>query len=101
VARIKDQDFSDPQDVSVLAFEAVVKAVGVREKPNPTNKAPSPTPHKSYPLSLSGRKAGTVKRTKTGIALTLEDSPFADWVEIEAQKILNDLHARWLQRSED
>jgi ParB family chromosome partitioning protein len=101
VARIKDQDFSDPQDVSVLAFDAVVKAVGVREKPKPTNKAPSPTPHKSYPLSLSGRKAGTVKRTKTGIALTLEDSPFADWVEIEAQKILNDLHARWLQRSED
>lgn len=85
-------------DVSVLAFEAVAKAVAKAGKPA---KIPSPVPSAGYALRIDGRRGGTVRRTGKGVSIELSGGDFADWVEAEAQDLINGLHARWKQRTED
>ena len=89
----------DPSEVSTKAFEAVEAyvAAGLRSKAakTPASKAPQ------RGLKIGGKRAGSVKRTNAGLALTLNNGPFADWVENEAQDLVEELHARWLQRRED
>lgn len=87
------------EDPSVLAFEAVAKVVGKSAPRAP--KPPSPAPSSSVALKLGGRRGGTVRRTAKGVAITLENGAFADWIETEAQELIEELHARWRQRSED
>lgn len=86
---------------SVLAFEAVHDAVSRAAAPAPATKAPSPNPPSSHALKIDGRRGGTVKRTSKGLSIELGNGDFADWVEAEAQTLINDLHARWKARTED
>lgn len=87
----------DPSDISVAAFEAVERAV-IRAVPKVV--AP-PAPQKSRPLKIGGKRGGSIKRTGKGIAITLSDSAFTDWVEAQAQDLITELHQRWQQRIED
>lgn len=87
------------EDPSVLAFEAVSRAVGT--PPGTTTKPASPAPSSSFALKLGGRRGGSVKRTTKGLSISLEGGAFADWVEAEAQELIEELHARWLQQAED
>ncbi|WP_299870182.1 plasmid partitioning protein RepB [uncultured Roseobacter sp.] len=87
------------EDPSVLAFEAVAKAVGKSARTEA--KPPSPARSSSFALKLAGRRGGSVKRTAKGLSISLENGAFADWVEAEAQELIEELHGRWLQRSED
>jgi ParB family chromosome partitioning protein len=87
-------------DPSVLAFDAVMKAVGDPGKPQ-NAKAPSPARARRRTLTVAGHSGGSVQRTAKGLAITLKDGAFADWIEAEAQTLIDDLHARWLQRGED
>jgi ParB family chromosome partitioning protein len=86
-------------DPSVRAFEAVMKAVASQ------SSAPSPaaaTSHRrSSPLSVGGDKGGAVRRSAKGVSIDLDDGAFATWVETHAQDLINELHARWLERAED
>lgn len=86
------------QDTSVLAFEAVAKAVSRPPAPpaRAASKAPAP-----LPLKAGGRKAGVLRRTIRGVSIDLDAGGFADWVEAEASEIINELHARWNKRTED
>jgi ParB family chromosome partitioning protein len=84
-------------DPSLLAFDAVVRAVGQ----TPGDKPLSPAPARSRTLKIAGNRGGTLRRTAKGVTISLDDSSFADWVESEAQELINDLHARWLQRGEE
>ncbi|MGR3376003.1 plasmid partitioning protein RepB [Salipiger abyssi] len=91
-----------PEDVSVAAFEAVLKAVSASPAPRrsaaqSTGKA-APAKH---PITIGGRKAGSVKRTAKGLAIDLDEPGFADWLEAEAQEVIEELHARWRTRAED
>ncbi len=90
-------------DLSVEAFEAVMKATGEMVKkhasPAPTS-APASVTH-SYALVLNGQRGGMVKRTAKGLNISLQDGAFADWVEAEAQDLIEELHARWRQRAEE
>ena len=97
VANVIEDGHAD--DPSVLAFDAVLDAVGER----PPRKRPKPTgpTHPARPLSVAGRQQGMVRRTDKTVTLALNNGPFADWVEEEAQDLITDLHARWLQRRED
>ncbi|MCV6584245.1 MAG: plasmid partitioning protein RepB [Marinibacterium sp.] len=94
----------DPADLSVLAFEAVEKAVQSLRPARPTTP-PSPAargvPTHSRVLRLGGQRGGSVKRTKTGITISLDQGAFADWVEGEAEQLIEDLHAQWIKRAED
>lgn len=84
-------------DPSVQAFEAVSKAVASAVKPA---KDPSPSATASVPLRIDGKRGGTLKRTAKGVAIELANSEFADWVEAEAQGLIEELHERWQRRSE-
>ncbi len=102
VALIEDGDRPLPDvDVSVLAFEAVVEAVG-----KPTSLPPeAPKPRKkkapARPLTASGLRVGSLRRSARGVSIDIEEKAFADWIEAEAEELIKDLHARWSQRSED
>ncbi|NIZ13196.1 ParB/RepB/Spo0J family partition protein, partial [Phaeobacter sp. HF9A] len=86
------------QDPSVSAFDAVMKAVG---SPPAPKAAPSKPRNPARPLTIAGSRSGSVKRTAKGVQIDLADSAFASWVEAEAEELIEELHARWLQRSED
>lgn len=86
------------EDASTEAFEAVAQAVG--PSPAPAAQKPVRQPA-SRPLTLGGRKAGSVKRTARGLTLNIDDRGFADWLDAQAPQIIQELHARWTSEAED
>ncbi|RYG89955.1 plasmid partitioning protein RepB [Loktanella sp. IMCC34160] len=97
VAMVVDEG-APVDDPSVLAFNAVAKTVEKSLKPA---KAPSPAPSPSIALAIDGHLGGTLRRTAKGISIELNKGDFADWIESQAHEIIQDLHERWKQRSED
>lgn len=91
-------DVASTNDPSIQAFLAIEKAVTKAIKPA---KSPSPTPPSSVPLKIGGKRGGTVKRTAKGLSIELAGGDFADWVETQVHDMIEDLHERWKQRSED
>ncbi|MDH4541828.1 plasmid partitioning protein RepB [Sulfitobacter faviae] len=91
-------DIASTNDPSIQSFLAVEKAVTKAIKPA---KSPSPAPPSSVPLKIGGKRGGTVKRTAKGLSIELADGDFADWVETQVHDMIEDLHERWKQRSED
>src|SRR6056297_3646360 len=91
-------DIASTNDPSIQAFLAVEKAVTKAIKPA---KSPSPAPPSSVPLKIGGKRGGTVKRTAKGLSIELAGGDFADWVETQVHDMVEDLHERWKQRSED
>ncbi|WP_417244081.1 plasmid partitioning protein RepB [Celeribacter sp.] len=99
VALVTEDRVPDPTDVSVAAFQAVEAAVG---KAVAQSAAPSPArATKAQPIRIGGQRGGSIKRTTKGITLSLQGGGFADWVEAEAQELIDELHTRWLRRVED
>ncbi|OAN76971.1 plasmid partitioning protein RepB [Sulfitobacter sp. EhC04] len=102
VAMVIDDASAEPNEVSVRAFEAVFDAAGVPERPTRKPKAPPARPRKlSVNLTVDGRTAAKLVRSSRGVSLDLEKGPFADWIEAQGQPLIEELHARWLQRGED
>lgn len=102
VAMVVDDATAEPNDVSVKAFEAVLKAAEPAE--TPAKKAvPSPTGARKLSVNLTagGKTAGKLVRSAKGVSFDLENGPFADWMEAQGQDLIEELHARWLQRRED
>ena len=91
-------DIASTNDPSIQTFLAVEKAVTKAIKPA---KSPSPAPPSSVPLKIGGKRGGTVTRTAKGLSIELADGDFADWVETQVHDMIEDLHERWKQRSED
>lgn len=91
-------DIASTNDPSIQTFLVVEKAVTKAIKPA---KSPSPAPPSSVPLKIGGKRGGTVKRTAKGLSIELADGDFADWVETQVHDMIEDLHERWKQRSED
>lgn len=91
-------DIASTNDPSIQTFLAVEKAVTKAIKPA---KSPSLAPPSSVPLKIGGKRGGTVKRTAKGLSIELADGDFADWVETQVHDMIEDLHERWKQRSED
>ena len=91
-------DVASTNDPSIQAFLTVEKAVTKAIKPA---KSPSPAPPSSVPLKIGGKRGGTVKRTAKGLSIELAGGDFADWVETQVHDMIEDLHERWKQRSED
>lgn len=97
VAAVTDDASGPADDPSVLAFEAVAKAVGKPPAPKPSRQ---PARRAMQALTVAGRPAGTVRRTAKGVAIDLDEGAFADWVEARAQDLIDELHQRWSQRSD-
>lgn len=79
------------EDSSIIAFEAVDKAVeGTSRQATPRKKQPA-----ARALNVAGGRAGAIRRTGRGVTIEIDDGPFADWIEAEAQGLLDELHRRW------
>lgn len=85
------------QDPSLAALDAVEQALTPVKPVAKAARAPAP----SVPLTIGGQRGGAVKRTAKGITLSLEDGAFAQWVEAQAQDLIDELHTRWSKRAED
>jgi ParB family chromosome partitioning protein len=96
-AVIEDAD-ALADDTSVRAFEAVVKAAGTAAA---AVGPPAPARRRVSRLALAGNLAGSVRRSAKGVTIEIEDSGFADWLEAKAQDLMDELHLRWQQHSED
>lgn len=94
-------------DPSVDAFEAVMKALVTRRSPAGSAQSVAAAHDKNIAkarkrrIKIDGQGGGAIARTTKGVTLSLDNSAFADWVEAEAEDILEELHARWLKRGED
>lgn len=87
-------DAEHPQvDPSVAAFEAVARHL---KKTTGQTRGPKFRP-KTTALMIDGVPAGAVKKSDRGVRLDLTnvDVAFADWLERQAQDVLEELHARW------
>ncbi len=97
-AALEARRSADPEatDPSVAAFDAVSKALRkAASMPGSRVKAV-----RLGVLTLGGKPAGKIKRTKDGLRLdlTIENDEFARWLEKEAADAIEDLHNRWQQR---
>jgi len=102
VAMVVEGVTPDLNEVSVKAFEAVLEAVGTPIRPEKASIArPAPKRRLSVDLTVNGRTAAKLVRSTKGVSLDLEKGPFADWIEAQGQDLIEELHARWLQRPED
>ena len=96
---IQDGAAADMPDLSTIAFEAVLAQVApalpasLKSKPKATTKAKT--------LLAGGETPGKITRTAKGIQIELGGGDFADWVEDQAQALVDELHARWQQRQKD
>ncbi len=93
-------DDAPVDDPSVAAFEAVFAEVE-RAQPRTTPKLAPPKAPPAMPLRIEGARAGSVRRTATGLKIELQNSAFADWLELEAETVIQDLHARWKDAAEE
>ncbi|WP_316014610.1 plasmid partitioning protein RepB [Roseobacter sp. HKCCA0434] len=98
IARMTDGPAEDGA-ASLAAFEAVAKASKAARPTGPQSR--SVPPARSRSIKIGGRRTATVKRTKSGLAIDLQPGAFADWVETEAQTLIEELHARFRTRAED
>lgn len=82
------RDSAPGPDASVAAFEAVMKAL------TPTTK---PKRRPARPLAVAGKRIGTVQKTPTGLRLEIgpDSGGFGDWLDAEAQTLIQELHDRW------
>jgi ParB family transcriptional regulator, chromosome partitioning protein len=94
---VVDDIQTEPNDLSVKAFDAVMAAVELPDKPAKT----PPARTLSVDLTVNGKTAGKIVRSPKGVSLDLTKGPFADWIEAQSQDLIEELHARWLQRGED
>lgn len=80
-------------DPSVAAFEAVMQAL---PKPRP----PAPPPAAAKPLRIRlGEDSAALRRTGSGLRFDIPRGDFSDWLESQAEDILQELHERWKQQS--
>ena len=90
-------DVDERSDASRLAFEAVAKALA-KQRATKNKKGVKPVLRR---LLVDGKRAGSVQRTTKGVRVDVEsdDAAFSNWIEAEAQSILEELHERWQKRS--
>lgn len=86
-------------DPSVAAFDAVLAEVSVPETPAKTRKSKDKPRIRS--LHVDGRPLGTLRMSGQGLRLDIDDAGFAHWLELRADAILEELHARWKSRGEE
>jgi ParB family chromosome partitioning protein len=104
IALVVENEVSEPNELSVQAFEAVFDVAAAPRKTPRTPTASPATPasaRRVMELTVDGSSKGKVVRTKKGVSLDLEKGPFADWIEAQSQDLIAELHARWMTRRED
>ena len=87
-------------DPSTAAFEAVL-AEATRRAPRPSSTSRPSSGAKPRKLTVGGQRSVTLGRTARGLRVDVAEGAFADWLEREADTLMNELHARWSSQAED
>ncbi|GGO37104.1 plasmid partitioning protein RepB [Gemmobacter aquaticus] len=93
-AGASEQVVDEPQlDPSVLAFDAVARHL---KKSASQSRGQKPKT-KATALLIDGMPVGTIKRSRQAVRLDLThvDVAFAEWLDVRAQEVLEELHGRW------
>ena len=90
-------DHETGAEPSVRIFEKVLAEL-TRARTAPPRRS-ARTPARRALRVGDGR--GSVTRTRSGLRLELGSGPFSDWVEAQAQDLVDELHQRWKERGED
>jgi ParB family chromosome partitioning protein len=93
-AGASEQVVDEPQlDPSVLAFDAVARHLKKSASQSRGQKAKT----KATALLIDGMPVGTIKRSRQAVRLDLThvDVAFAEWLDVRAQEVLEELHDRW------
>ncbi len=86
-------------DPSVMAFDAVLT---LAQDTSTVKKAePKKAKPKTSALTVDGVSVGKMTTTAKGVRLDIDNHEFAAWLEIHANDVLHDLHARFKSRIED
>lgn len=85
-------------DPSVAAFEAVFRSA---EQAAPAEAPAVAKTVITRPLKLAGKRSGTMTLGPKGLRLDIQDKGFAQWLDVELEHALQELHARYKQRAED
>ena len=95
-AEVAEEAARAPGEASIAAFEAVAKAL--RKAPAAARPARQPP---ARALIAAGKRRGTLRRSRAGLTIELAPGAFADWLEREAEQVIEELHARWSRGAED
>ena len=92
-----DDSTDQATDPSVAAFDAVVRHL---KKGSPARRG-TKARAKTTPLVIGGSVAGTVRKSNGAVRLDLTavEEGFADWLDGQAQSLIEELHARWKSES--
>ena len=92
-----DDDEESQTDRSIEAFEAVSR----RLKKSASRARDSKPRPKATSLVIDGVPVGTIRKSNRKVRLDLNDvdDAFADWLENQAQNVVQELHARWKRDS--
>ncbi|GFE51930.1 plasmid partitioning protein RepB [Roseobacter cerasinus] len=89
-----------PADPSVAAFEAVAAELDRHQAASPAQKPAKAL--KSRTIQAGERRIATVRRAGSGgVRLDVDAGNFADWLERNADAVLQELHTRWQTRGEE
>lgn len=96
VENIYDQP-SQARDPSNAAFDAIVRHL----RSSADGQIPGKRQNKIRALSIEGRVIAQVQSTSKGVRLDLkpDQEGFASWFESQSQSLIEELHARWKQRT--
>lgn len=83
-------------DPSVTTFGAVLAAVPAPQAPA-LRQEPRPKPRN---VILNGERVARVQHNPKGVRLDIAEGGFADWVEEEANGLLQELYKRWQERAQ-
>lgn len=99
MAVVPEDRATDPPALSVDAFTAVLADALRPTKKRAVKSRSTLSKTTSRALSLGGEASGSVKRTQRGLSIELNDGAFADWVDSQAQDLIQELHERWITQS--
>lgn len=93
--KLQEEVDAPSPDPSLTAFDAVARHL---KRAGGRSRATRPISG-ARKIVLAGREAGTVRKTARGLRLEIKDvdDAFADWLERQAQDVVQELHARWKQ----
>ncbi len=102
-ARSRALTFMNRPEFAQLDSNARFEAVHDKAAQKQTNTRPAPTKPRSL-RTADGKPLGEIKRAARGVTLTLPtrlSEGFEGWFDTHAETILQELHARWQQDSEN
>lgn len=86
---------AEGEEGDLQAFEKALRAAKASSVSD--DSTPKPETARPAPVTINGARAGTVKRTKTGVRLdlTAKEDAFAAWLEKQGPEVIKELHARY------